>query len=110
MRTLVVVFSILLGILLLISALGGSLNSTEKFEDYGLVEGDEAETFYDPTVPPTTKDEKKPMSTPPTPPATLPPPPAHTTPTAEAFQNSPEDIEPYEDPKQVPSFATLSSS
>lgn len=105
------VFSILLGILLLISALGGSLNSTEKFEDIvqDLVEKDEAETFYNPAVPPVPKEEHKiaPQHT--TPPTTTP----HTAATTEAFRNydtgATEDVEPYENLDKIPSFAALSA-
>lgn len=108
MRTLVVVFSILLGILLLISALGGSLNSTEKFEDIAqdLVEKDEAETFYSPTA---TPEEHKAAPQHTTPPTTTP----HTTATAEAFRNydtgATGDVEPYENLDKIPSFAALSA-
>lgn len=110
MRTLVVVFSILLGILLLISALGGSLNSTERFEEYGLVEGDEPETFYNQDMPQAPKEEPKvngPTSTTNTTPSSIPPP------ATEAFRNydtgAVGDVEPYEDLDQVPSFASLSA-
>jgi hypothetical protein len=110
MRTLVVVFSILLGILLLISALGGSLNSTERFEEYGLVDGDEPETFYNPDMPSTPKEEPK-VNGPTQPTDTT----SSATPpsTTEAFRNydtgAVGDVEPYEDLDQVPSFASLSA-
>ncbi len=100
MRTLVVIFSILLGILLLISALGGSLNFTERFEDYGLV-NEEPETFTD-YLP---EQEEQPNQTQTmTSPTT--PPPSNPSPTHEGFGN-PDDVEPYEDTEQLPSFASL---
>lgn len=108
MKTIVVVFSILLGILLLISALGGSLNTTERFEDvaYTTADGDEPETFYNPATPPMVKEEHNETHAPPATP--------FTPPTQEPFRNvydahSIGDVEPYEDPEQLPSFASLSS-
>jgi hypothetical protein len=109
MRTLVVVFSILLGILLLISALGGSLNSTERFEEY---EVDEPETFYNPAVPPTQQHNEEPKVNGPAVPTNATASPV-TPPTMEPFRNydtgAVGDVEPYEDLDQVPSFASLSA-
>lgn len=108
MKTVVVVFAILLGILLLISALGGSLNTTERFEDvaYDVTDGDEPETFYNPATSPVVKEEHKETHAPPATP--------FTPPTQEPFRNvydaqSIGDVEPYEDSEQHPSFASLSS-
>jgi hypothetical protein len=94
MHSILVVFVILLAILMLISALGGSLNLQEKFEEE---ENNETltEMFYEL---PKQAEEKmntvslSPPSSVPSQPPLVPPP----TQTVESFMNE-EDIEPFEE-------------
>lgn len=89
MHTILVVFVILLAILMLISALGGSLNIQEKYEEEQ--EQPLAEMFYE--LPLKTEEQLKSASV---------PVPVSTTqsapvpPSTEAFTNS-RDIEPFEE-------------
>lgn len=107
MRTLLVVFAILLVILTLISSLGGSVNTTERFYEEMM---DEAETYANwpaeefeeetPTAPsvapPTGPSVPPPTGSPSTPPAsTEMPPPSMST-----FANGEdEEIEPFSNDK-----------
>lgn len=108
MRKVLVAFAILLAILLLISALGGSLNTAEKFYQEALEQ--EMEQFYQDATKeehenyedmsaeeePSTATSTATAPTPSAEPATEEP---STAPTAETFQNNVHDesIEPFED-------------
>ena len=94
MHSILVVFVILLALLTLISALGGSLNLQEKFVDEEEVPS-MPEMFYE--VP--TKEQDKPSPTPTPKPPTVPstpPTPSVVSAATESFIDG-KDIEPFED-------------
>lgn len=113
MRTLLVVFAILLAILILISSLGGSLNTTEKFYQEVMEEAEtytdmgEMEEFYEeqthaapampsaPIAPPTPETPVAPS----TPPPTAVPADKEQTPSGPSmstFVNGEEEVEPFD--------------
>lgn len=100
MRKVLVAFAILLAILLLISSLGGSLNTTEKFYQEAMEH--EMEQFYQDTTkeePENYEEVEEPHTTsPPTTEPTTEATSAPLPPSTETFQNNhKESIEPFED-------------